>query len=628
MRKISLLKSLLFILVLSIFTSNSYSQKHPMKFGKIDIKDLEMTVYDKDTTAEAVILCDYGIFDERRMEYTRHCRIKILKKDGVRWANERVRSSRDILLKARTYNLENGEIVVTKMKAESKFEEKVNTYRIATRFSLPNVKVGSVIEYQYTISWIPYEWRFQQQIPVIWSEFRMHQNNYIEVQKNFFGYEPLTIIEDGRWVAKDMPAFRPEAYMNSYTNFITKFEFDIKKIRYYGYHADLTSTWEEVSEALIHNRLFGGKLETTLFLNKEAQRIKDLNLSDFDKAKYVFELIKTKFTWNESERKYAYSNLSYLYKDEQVGNSTEINLILIALLKKVGLNVKPVALSTRNNGLLSPVFPTLSKLNYTIAQLIIEDKQYLLDATDKLTPFGLLPKRCINGNAITVDENVSFWIDLKTTNNSSEVIYSKLQLKNDGEVTGNVSIKFSNYAAYDFRKEMETYTSQEEFIENFEVKNKGLQINDFEINNLNDVYQPVTTKYDVSFLNNANVIGDNIYFNPMLFEKMDNNPFKIEERKYPVDYIHPIEKTYILNLSIPEGYVVDQCPKSIKVALPENKGSFIYSFKNLGKSIQLTYKFSIKDVIILPTEYGYLKEFYNQIINKHSEMIVLKKSNV
>ncbi|MBI9053519.1 MAG: DUF3857 domain-containing protein [Bacteroidales bacterium] len=613
-----------------------------MKFGKIDIKDLEMTVYDKDTTAEAVILCDYGVFNESRMEYTRHCRIKILKKDGVRWANERVRSSRNILLKARTYNLENGEIVITKMKAESKFEEKVNSYLYATRFSLPNVKVGSVIEYQYTIPWIPYEWRFQQQIPVIWSEFRMQQNQYVKVQKNFFGYIPLTIIEDGRWVAKDMPAFRTEAYMNSYTNFITKFEFDIRKIEYppkyeeyyyytisyNGVYEDFTSTWEEVSEALVHNKLFGGKLETMLFLNKEAEKINELNLSDIDKAKYIFELIKTKFTWNESERKYAYSNLSYLYKDEHVGNSAEINLILIALLEKVGLNVKPVALSTRNNGLLSPVFPTLSKLNYTIAQLIIDNKQYLLDATDKLAPFGLLPKRCINGNAITVDENISSWIDLKATNNSAEVIYSKLNLKSDGEVNGDISFKFSNYAAYDFRKELETYTSQEEYIEDLEVHHKGLQINDYEINNINDVYRPVTTKYDVSFLNNANVIGDNIYINPMLFEKMDNNPFKIEERKYPVDYIHPIEKTYILNLSIPDGYLVEQCPKSVKVALPDNKGSFIYSIKNLGKSIQLTYKFSIKDVVILPTEYGYLKEFYNQIINKHSEMIVLKKSDV
>ncbi|MCK4661919.1 MAG: DUF3857 domain-containing protein [Bacteroidales bacterium] len=627
MLKINLLKNTLLFIVLIQFSLLGYSQKSPMKFGKIDIEDLKMTVYDKDTTAEAVILCDYGVFSPERIEFTRHCRIKILKKEGANWANNRVRSFNKIILKARTYNLMNGEIEVTKMKNESKYEEYVNGKLFATRFSLANVREGSVIEYQYTIPWIPYEWRFQQEIPVIWSELRMEQNEYVKFQKNFFGYERLSIIENSRWVAKDMPAFRKEPYMNSITNYLTKFEFDVRKISIPGRHyKEFTTSWEEVSEKLLDNENFGVRLRSAFFLNKEAKKINELNLSDIEKAKKAFELVKNEITWDEINWKYAYSTLNHVFNKKKSGNSAEINLILVALLDKIGLEVKPVVLSTRNNGLLSPIFPTLNKLNYVIARVKIDEKYFLLDATDKLAPFGLLPKRCINGKGRLVDKNSSVWINLETSTKSKKIIFFNLSLSNDGEIKGNISYKLSDYAAYDFRKLLEEYTSNDEYIKYKESRYAGMNINDYDFENIDDVNKPVIAKYEISLQNNADIIGDNIYINPMFCEKMDDNPFKIEERKYPVDFIHPIEKSYILNLSIPDGYSVYQLPEPVKVVLLNNKGSFMYSINNSGQNIQLTYKFNINNALILPTEYNHLKQFYDYIINKHSEMIILKKN--
>src|SRR6185436_7401661 len=79
------------ILLISI---SSLAQKAPFKFGDVAIEDIKMTVYDKDSSAVAVVLVDYG---ESTMPYSKEngfmlnferiTRIKILKKEGLDWGN-------------------------------------------------------------------------------------------------------------------------------------------------------------------------------------------------------------------------------------------------------------------------------------------------------------------------------------------------------------------------------------------------------------------------------------------------------------------------------------------------------------------------------------------------------------
>ncbi|MCK5171308.1 MAG: hypothetical protein KAQ75_15630 [Bacteroidales bacterium] len=630
MRNKCLRQFILILFLISCFRIGS-AQKAPIKFGKIDIEDLKMSHYEHDTSAIAVVLCDYGVFNPNEFEFTRTCRIKILKKNGVNAANVYVRSRGNIYVKGRTYNLVNGEIEVTKMKNESIFDERVENLKVATRFSLPNVQEGSIIEYSYRLQGVPYEWKFQREIPVKWSELRMPQSPYVTVQKNFFGFELLSIIEDSRWVAKNMPAFRKEPYMNSITNYLSKFEFDIEQVNIPGrLYEEFTTSWEEVSETLLDDDNFGVKLRGDLFLNNEAKMIKSMNLSDLEKAKFVYELVKKEITWNEIKQLYAYSQLNFVYNNKKVGGCAEINLILVALLNKIGLKAYPVVLSTRGNGMLSPITPSLNKLNYVIALLEIEkDREtYLLDATDRLAPFGILPKRCINGEGRLVNKNISKFVNLESKVKSKEVVFSNLILSSLGELNGSIAYKYIDYAAYDMRKEMEKYTSEDDYIKNIESNHVGMNIEEYEFKNMDSIYKPISVKYIVNFHSDVDVISNNIYVNPLLTEKIDNNPFKINEREYPVDFIHPIEKTYILNLTIPQDYSVSYLPKPVKIALPNKKGSFSCSITSAGKKIQYIYNFAINEPIILPTEYKFIKEFFELIVTKNAETIILKRNEI
>jgi hypothetical protein len=199
-------------------------QKPPIKFGDVDMEDMQMTVYPADTSAPAVILCDYGFFRAGIFQFTRTLRIKILKKEGYSWANHSFPTGAKSTIKGITYNLENGKVIEDKLKNESIFTERVTDQNYRTRIAMPNVKVGSIIDLQFLFTGIPFDWNFQETIPVRYNELVIESSPYVRFKYNFYGFERLSVSTPTRWVANNMPSFKIEPFMNSEENYLTKLE--------------------------------------------------------------------------------------------------------------------------------------------------------------------------------------------------------------------------------------------------------------------------------------------------------------------------------------------------------------------------------------------------------------------
>src|SRR5215831_3571974 len=86
------------------------------------------------------------------------------------------------------------------------------------------------------------------------------------------------------------------------------------------------------------------------------------------------------------------------------GSIGEINLLMIAMLRKKGIHAEPVILSTREHGFIYPNYPMLEKFNYVICKIIIDDEVYYLDASQPHIGFGHLPNICYNGYAIVIND--------------------------------------------------------------------------------------------------------------------------------------------------------------------------------------------------------------------------------
>jgi hypothetical protein len=284
----------------------------------------------------------------------------------------------------------------------------------------------------------------------------------------------------------------------------------------------------------------------------------------------------------------------------------------------------PVILSTRDNGRLYPEHPTIDKFNYVIANVKIDGKEYYLDATEKLLPAGLLPKRCLNWKGRKLYRFNGQLIDIKPIGKDKTISMFFLDL-NENKINGSVQKSYIDYAAFDKRKEIEKEGNSKDYEKKFIKDATKESISDYKLKNVEDIYKPITEEYALSTSDNITFAGDMIYLSPMLNEAISENPFKLEKREYPVDYAYPISKKIIMQYTIPEGYEIVEYPKNVSYTLHEKAAQFQYSISVVGNKMQVISNFKINKTLYMLDSYIALKNFYNLVIEKQKEQVVFRK---
>ena len=615
-------------LLLILAATSLYAEKAPIKFGKVSIEDLEMTVYEPDTSATAVVLCKYAYFNANNLSYRLVRRVKILKKAGTEYSEYTFPGDEDVNIRGRVYNLDNGEIIEEKLKKESIFKEKVTEDYYRIRVAMPNIKVGTVYDIEISHTLLPSEFSFQELIPVKHAEIKLEESNIISYRKRSIGYRRITPVNTNTYRMLEVPAFKKEAYMSSIENYMSKFEFDILNITAlnYGIYRNYTTSWEAVNDRLASNKYFGHAIMNgSTYLTKVKKRIEADYTNDLDKVKAAYNEIK-KIKWNGMESAYSSSSLLSTPYKEGKANSAEINMMLMQLLMKMDLTALPVVISTRDNGRLHRFYPSFRKLNYMMVWTKIDDKEYILDATEPFLPFGMLPKRCLNQHGRLVTNKSGKWLDLNTDLKDKDVVFYDLKIDEQMALNGKISYNRYDYSAFNFRKNMNEYASNEEYINHIENTNPGLTIKDYSFENIDSLNKPVKEQYDVSINNKVEVINEMALINPFLFETLEDNPFKIEERKFPVDFAYKHEKYLISKINIPKDYQFEEIPEPIRAVLPDKTATVLINYQAQGNTITVTYRLRLNKPVYSVEEYQYLKSLYAAIINKHAEPIVIKRA--
>jgi hypothetical protein len=169
-------------------------------------------------------------------------------------------------------------------------------------------------------------------------------------------------------------------------------------------------------------------------------------------------------------------------------------------------------------------------------------------------------------------------------------------------------------------------TKQDAYLEKLENDNDNIEIGEYVRANELDLSLPVMETYSFKSDKDAEFINDKIYISPMLFLTASENPFKQEIREYPVDFGYPFETKIYINIEIPEGYQVEFLPKPSKLLMGDNIGAFSYVISNTGNKIQIIATTNINTAIVSEDFYDALKDFYQGIIAKQNEKIILIKN--
>jgi hypothetical protein len=683
------MRKYIYVTLVTLFVSfNIHAQAPKIKFGKVSKDELLMKYYEADTSADAVILADIGslkfTYNNSSQNkgfvylFERHLRIKIFNKNGYEYANNEIllrhnKSRKEEIkkFKAYTFNLENGKVNSSKLSKSDLMTEEYNDKINISKFSMIDIKEGSIIDIQYSIQsdYLYYlrEWKFQYDIPVKWSSYEVEIPEYYKYKHFFDGVQDLDIKDESyvnrnftitweienrsglpgyvegqpsiirqsedlmlqckvhKYAAKNIEAFKEEPYMASTDNYIFKLYFELEQIKIPRRNVEnYAKSWESVNKDMVESSNFGVRLNQTNFIKNILSDIIEGCTSDEEKALNIHTYVKQNIKWTGNHRVFAESSLKNVHNDK-AGSSAEINLLLVAMLREAGLNAHPVLYSTRSNGMVNKYQPGISQFNSVIAYALINQKNYLFDGTSITSQPNILPKRCLNGEGLVISENFSDWININPTFISQEVVGGSFSIDPEINFVGKISTKKTKYYAYDFINELAEYTDNENYIEEYQNKNQNIEIIDYSINNTNDVSQALKANYSVKISDIADVMGGLIIFKPLNIYSSTYNPFKEETRIYPVNFIYPYKETYVMNYQIPEGYDIEEMPENIQLITPDKSASFLFNLVRSGNIVRLTCKKIISKTLYMPNEYQMLRDFYNQVIAKENEKIILKK---
>lgn len=664
--------TLIILAVLAFLNCNAQKQE----LGKVTIDELKQKVCPTDTSAAAAVLFNIGksYFDYSANEGFRLIteiitKVKIYKKEGYEFASHSQRyyiggneSELVNYSKATTYNLVDGKIEKTKLSGDGEFNEKMNKYWGQKKITMPNVKEGSIIEYRMEIR-SPYfhdfpEWEFQDEIPVVYSRYTTLIPEYYIFNPRFKGYltpkiekedsskslsittkdrsegllaktnfdsQTLTYIEAKTvYTLENVPALKDESYVNNIDNYTAAVLHELASVRFPNSSVKSYSTdWETVVKKIYESDDFGTELNKTGYFEKDLDQLLSSVPAQSDRIAAIYDFVKSKMNWNEFRSIYCDGGVRKAYQDKK-GNVAEINLMLTAMLRYAGIPANPVILSTRQNGI--ALYPSNSAYDYVIAGVEIDGGHIvLLDATEKYALPNLLPIRDLNwfGRVIRKDGTSSI-INLMPDSNSKDVINIMANINNNGEVTGKVRDQYFDYHAYTFRN-ANNGMAKDAYIDMLEKKYQGLEVRDYEVQNSNDLSKPLIENYSFTTTSFVEIIGDKMYVSPFLFFAKTENPFKQENREYPVDFVFPKQTKYNISIVIPEGYAVELLPAPKLVSMPDELASFRYNITTTGNQIQVLYTLDVNNAIINADYYGELKAFFKEIIDNQTEKIVLKK---
>jgi hypothetical protein len=656
------MKKIIFAFAAIALFSPLFSQEK-VKFGSVSEEDVKSTVYKNDTAAPAVVL--YESMDSRfdfnqttGFEIINYyfVRIKILTNNGLEYANQSIYTykgqsfseSESISgLAGYTYNYEDGEVVKTKLTKDNIFEEKVSEHRIKTKFSFPNVKPGSVIEFKYQLKTPDYsslkDFSFQREIPVQYSRYEVQIPEYFLYNREVKGYEYIKVTESRQnksltisgtdnvtfsanniiFETSNLPALKDDAYVWNVRDYMTRVTFELKGVNFpNSVMKTYTSSWSNVDEELLKYQYFGQQFKHKYF-KEELSSVLKPEMSNYEKIRAIYSMVKSKVKWNEENTLIAKDPKEALKNG--LGTSGEINALLICALNEAGYNSYPVVMSLRERGRIPLTHPTIDYLNYFIAAAEYDGKVAYMDASAKYGDVNVLPSSCITDMARSVrSDKKSDWVDLTGVVKSATNIVIAFSFDNNGSATGSITELYTGLDRYRMRSKYNNAKSENEYIEKLENDN-NFKISDFKIEGDNE--NSTECKINFNFIKEVTSGGDHIYFNPLLVPVIGENPFKAEKRKLPVEFSYPYDLTVTASISLPDGYIVEELPKPGTVKMPDGQNSYSYmiAYNEAAKLITVRFKISVNRILYSSSDYAVIRNFYTYLVAANTAQIVLKK---
>lgn len=660
------MKKSIFVLLLAFMPF--FSQAQNLKFGKPTNQEWSLTQCSYDEEAVAVVLCktidvqfemsaSFTSFGSQYYDMsagdishtgTNHYisesginenyivkqRIKVLKEGGQKYANIGVvyydnPSNREIReefseFSIMVFNQVNGKVQKKKISPLPYTDVRIDDQYVERRFQLPDLQVGSIVEYQYTLSSnrfnhiydlmlqeaIPVEYaKCQLEIPVVLdysveATIRPNINSTVTQGKIFLPQE-MSVLQAPKSVnsniynivANKLEAMSSDDYVWSVSDYQARVVCELRSMHFpNSARTVLSSTWEQVDKTMYNERMLGDYLYKKSQLADETAALPAAEGVQ-QRTAQALQLLHSKVKWDGQWALLPQKESEVLKKGS--GNSASLNCMLINMLTDMGIDAAPAFISTRSHGALPQTFPAASKFNTVVVRVKDGFQDLFVDAADVNGAINIMnPDLYVDKARVVTRAKKGAWANLTTRAQAGTTVNATALVDASGKVTGTANITMQGNAARNYR-----------------AKNPG--VNPYEA--IVKVEQPIQLQGEVA-------ADGSISFSPYMAGLERPSALEGKDRQLPVELPYKETNSYEITIQVPEGYEVAQLPQSFEISTEDKNISARLYTAVKESSVSLQYHFNARQMFFKPTQYAAVKQVYDLILQHLStDVITLKK---
>lgn len=609
--------------------------------------ELKMTSEPNAPGAPAIYLYRQVDRDDQESHEYNYLRIKILTEEGRKQADVEIpffKGEGGIHnLKARTIRPD-GSVLNFDGKIYEKTVVKVKGLKyLAKTFTLPDVQVGSIIEYHYTIDWDPGQYFTQ-------SRWILSEDLYTRKAK--FSLKPVSSIQL-RWSwpvglptgtnppkddhgairleTNNVPAFQAEDYMPPENELKYRVDFiynpgnDEKEADKF-WKKEGKKRYEAV-ENFVEKRKAMEQAVAGMVAPSDTPEVKLQKIYG-----RVQQLRNFSFEAEKTEQEQKREKLKDINNVEDVlkrgmGDGRRITWLYLALVRAAGFEAYPVLVARRSDYFFNPKLMNAGELNDNVVLVKLNGKDIYCDPGTAYTPYGLLPWAETGVQGLRLDKDGGSWVTTTMPKSSESRIERKAELKltDDGTLQGKMTVSYTGLEALwrrlDERNEDEA--SRKKFLED-QVKEYIPAGSEVELKNKpdwNSSEPPLVAEYEVKVGGWASSAGRRALVPIGLFSGTEKHLFDHAERVHPIYFDFAFEKLDEVSMELPLGWKVDSLPQ----AQNQDHRVIAYTLKaeNNNGTLHLSRKLDV-DIILLQTQYyGALRSFFQAVRTGDEEQIVL-----
>jgi hypothetical protein len=609
--------------------------------------DLRLTSEPKAPGAPAIYLYRQIDRDDASSRVTVYERIKILSEEGRQYANIDIPflKNRDNIknIQARTIQTDGSIANLASNPYEKTIVKAKGVKYLAKTFTMPDVRVGSIIEYRYTDEMNAYwlydsYWLLSADLFTKYARFSLRRSPFFALRWSWpnglpEGSEPLK--EDHGMVrleARNIAAFQTEDYSPPDRELKLRVDFVYES---WNKESEPAKYWQKFGKAQYEaNEKFLDKrkgMEQALAqivqqsddsptkLQKIYARVQQLRNYSFEREK----------SWQEQERekRHDINNVEDIWK-QQGGNGSAINLLFVGLLRAAGMDVSFVEVSTRDSYFFTPQLMNSSQLNYNVVLVRLAGKDLYFEPGTAHMPFGLLPWHETGVKGFVAAKEGGTWVETPQADCDTTRVERKanLRLAEDGTLEGKLTVTFTGLEAFEMRKDTDDMDEiarkkmlEDSIRESLPVESEVTLTNQSEWTGSSPSF---TAEYTIKIAAWVTSAGRRRLFPAGLFGVDEKHLFEHAERVHSIYFSFPNVKTDDVTVALPAGWQIESLPSPAY----QDHGLVVFKTSAVNDHGLLHISRTLRmNILLLQTSYyPALRDFFQHVRSGDEQEIVLR----